>query len=309
MTERHYAIGADMGGTNIRVALVDSEGTVVERVRASSQDNAAGSLIDAVSRLYTPSVRGIGIGVAGIIDRKMGVVLRSPNLSAIEGKRLKSMLVERFSCPVYIENDANAAAIGEKWLGAGRRFSSFVLLTLGTGIGGGVIHNDRLLSIAAELGHMTVEPGGLRCGCGNTGCLEAFASARAIVLRAIESIETGAESLLRECCKGNFYKITPEDVYNHALEGDALSRDVLRTAGRYLGIGIGNIINTFSPEAIILGGGLTGAWDIYVEEAIREASKRAFGELFEGVEIIPAMLRDDAGVTGAAFLVFNVIHT
>ncbi len=310
MTEKRYAIGADIGGTNLRVALVDGDGSIVERYKASSTDaDVFDSFVSAVGRLYSGEVAGIGIGVAGVIDRDKGVVKRSPNLPSVEGVGFADAIRKRFPVPVCIENDANAAALGEKWRGAGREFDSFVLFTLGTGIGGGVVHGGRLLDVAAELGHMSIVAGGVRCLCGNNGCLESYASARAMTSRVVESIEGGAESLLKECCEGNVYKISPEDIYNYALDGDNLARETLKTAGRHLGVGIANAINIFSPEAVILAGGLTGAWNIYVETAIKEASKRAFPELFGAARILPSLLKDDAGAIGAARLAFDKAGT
>jgi glucokinase len=179
-----------------------------------------------------------------------------------------------------------------------------VLLTLGTGIGGGIIHKGKLLNVSSEIGHMSINADAEKCLCGNIGCLENYASARAMIARAVSMLEKGTESLLKECCKGSIYKITPEDIYKAALDGDTLSREILRDAGRFLGVGLANIINIMSPEAIILAGGLVGAWNIYVQEAIKEASRRAFRDLFDGVKIIPSSLGDDAGIVGAASLVF-----
>jgi glucokinase len=204
-----------------------------------------------------------------------------------------------------MENDANAAAKGELWAGAGRDFSAFVLFTLGTGIGGGIVHDRKLLSVSAEIGHMSINAEGGKCHCGNYGCLESYAGARAILAQTVSLLEAGRESLLREYCSGNFYKLTTEDIYRAAREGDNLSRDLLKNAGKYLGIGIANIINIFNPEAVILAGGLTGAWDIYVQEAIREASKRALRELFDGVKIVASSFADDAGIIGSAGMVFQ----
>ncbi len=188
--------------------------------------------------------------------------------------------------------------------GAGKNFGTFVLLTLGTGIGGGIIYKDALLDVSAEIGHMSINAEAEKCPCGNVGCLENYASARAMTARAVAALEKGAESMLRECCKGSIYKITPEDIYKAALDGDTLSRDLLKEAGKALGVGFANLINILSPEAIILTGGLVGAWNIYVQEAIKEASRRAFKDIFDSVKIIPSSLGDDAGVIGAASLVF-----
>lgn len=301
---KKYAIGVDLGGTNLRVALVSEEGEIIRKVRTGTTDQVLDVLHASVGQLKDEGVRGIGLGIAGLIDRKKGRVFVSPNLRAIEGKDLQAALQLHYGVPVYIENDANVAAIGEKLSGAGRGFEHFVLVTLGTGIGGGIISGGRLLNVSAEIGHMSINADGEKCPCGNIGCLENYASARAMIAKAVAMLERGTESLLKECCRGSFYKLTPEDIFKTALEGDAFSREVLKEAGKYLGVGLANIINMLSPEAIILSGGLVGAWDIYVREAIKEASRRAFRDLFDSVKILPSSLGDEAGIIGAAHLVF-----
>ena len=300
-----YSIGIDIGGTNLRIALISEEGKVIKKIKVPSGERILESLLDSITRIINSDVVGIGIGVAGLIDHEKGTVLRSPNLPAIEGINLAETLKARFKIPVLIENDANVAALGEKWLGAGKGFKDFVHLTLGTGIGGGVIYNEKLMNISAEIGHMVIVASGTPCSCGNNGCLETYASAKAILSKAINSLEGGTESILRELYGGNFYRLTSEDIYKSALEGDGLSRAVLREAGKYLGIGITNIINIFSPQAIVLSGGLIGAWNIYVQEAIKEASQRSFKILFDKTRIIPSILKDDAGIIGAACLAFT----
>lgn len=309
---KNYAIGIDIGGTNLRAAVISARGEVIKKTKEPTGGDVLESLQKIISSLYTgvgidlqQDVAGIGIGVAGLVDRKKGVVLLSPNLHAVEGINFVESLQKQFKVPVFIENDANAAALGEKWMGAGRGFNNFVLLTLGTGIGGGIVYEGRLAAVAAEIGHMSINTDGEKCPCGNYGCLELYAAARAMKARAVSALEKDAKSLLREWCKGSFYKLTAEDIYKSALEGDNLARDILKDTGRHLGIGFANIINIMSPEAIILAGGLVGAWEIYVQEAIKEASKRTFKSLFDSVKIIPSLLGDDAGIIGSAKLVFE----
>jgi len=304
-TEKKYAIGIDLGGTNLRVALVSEDGEIARKIKKPSSEPVLDAILSAVHEIKQTDIVGIGLGVAGVIDRKQGRIFLSPNLHAIEGIDLVREIQNRFSVSVMIENDANVAALGEKIAGAGRGFDNFVLLTLGTGIGGGIIHKGELLDVSAEIGHMSINADAEKCPCGNIGCLETYASARAMIARAVSMLEKENESILKECCRGSIYKITPEDIYRAALEGDALSREILKDAGRFLGVGIANIINIMSPEAIILTGGLVGAWNIYVQEAIKEASRRAFKELFDAVKIIPSSLGDDAGIIGAASLVFT----
>jgi len=303
-TTKKYAIGIDLGGTNLRVALVSEDGEIARKIKKPSTEPILDAILSAIDEIKQTDIVGIGLGVAGLIDRRRCRVFISPNLHAIEGIDLVREIRSRFSVPVMIENDANVAALGEKIAGAGKGFDNFVLLTLGTGIGSGIIHKGKLLDVSAEIGHMSINTDGEKCQCGNVGCLENYASARAMIAKAVIMLEKDNESLLKECCKGSIYKITPEDIYKAALEGDALSREILKDAGRFLGVGIANIINIMSPEAIILTGGLVGAWNIYVQEAIKEASRRAFKELFDAVKIIPSSLGDDAGIVGAASLVF-----
>ncbi len=298
------AIGIDIGGTNLRVALVSAAGEVLTKVKVSSTGDIMAAIGRAVDGMLDDDVVGIGVGVAGLIDREGRRVLTSPNLQNIEGLALGEIVPGR---RVVIENDANAAAIGERWMGAGREFRNFVLLTLGTGIGCGIVQDGTLLPVPAEAGHMSIHAAGERCPCGNYGCLEQYSSARAITNRILGAIEKGTASILKDYHQGNVYKITPEDVYKAAFEGDSLSRETLREAGRNLGVGIANMINIFGPDAVILTGGLTRAWDIYIVEAIREASRRAFREIFEKARIIQSGLGDDdTGIIGAAAL---ILHT
>jgi glucokinase len=302
---KKYAIGIDIGGTNIKAALVSSKGEVVKSLKESSAGDILESAQKIVEELFNDEVAGVGIGIAGLIDKHKGIVTFSPNIHSIEGIDFTNTFKKKFHVPVFIENDANAAALGEKWMGAGQRFNNFVLLTLGTGIGGGIIYKGELADFAAEVGHMSINADGAKCPCGNLGCLELYVAANAIKTRVITALEQGTESLLREYCQGAFYKITTEDIYKFALDGDSISREALRETGRYLGVGITNIIDILSPEAIILGGGLIGAWNIYVQEAMKEASRRTLAGLFEKVEIIPAKLGNDAGAVGSAKLVFS----
>lgn len=302
---QQYAIGIDLGGTNLRIALVSREGEIIERIKEPTSEELLEAVLGGTERFFSPEVKGIGLGIAGLISKEKRRVLISPNLPLVEKIDLVLALNRRFGIPVLLENDANVAAFGELWIGAGRELSNFVLLTLGTGIGGGIVQGKKLLGVAAEIGHMSIVADGEKCGCGNYGCLELYASARAIVSRATSALEAGRESILREYRGGNFYKLSPEDIHKAALEGDTLARELLKNAGRYLGIGIANIVNCMSPEAVVLSGGLTGAWDLYVQEAVREASRRALKELFDQVTILPALLGDDAGLIGAAGLVFH----
>ncbi|MGO9016547.1 MAG: ROK family protein [Dissulfurispiraceae bacterium] len=312
MANNKYVIGVDLGGTNIRAALIDSEGTVVTKSKVSIGKDPIQVLFKLLDLVYSGNageVAGVGIAVAGLIDRENGVVMRSPNIPKLNGANLKSQIADRHKTLVVVENDANAAAYGEKSSGAGKDFKNFVMFTLGTGVGTGIVFNDELLPVAAEIGHMTINADGPQCPCGNVGCLELYASATAIIGNTIAELEKGHSSILKDFNNGNVYKITAKDIYDAALEGDPLARNVLREAGKCLGLGIANVINIMSPDAIILTGGLMGAWNIYIESAIKEASKRALKELYGKVQIIASKLGDDAGLIGAARLVLEQYRT
>ena len=309
---KKYVVGVDIGGTNIRSALVNLDGKIVSKAKNATGKDPLSVLhkqLDSVYAPYAKEVIGIGIAVAGLVDRGTGTVIRSPNIPKLNGVSLSSEVKKKYKACVAVENDANAAACGEKCAGAGKDFKDFVMITLGTGIGGGVVLNNRLLPIAAEIGHMSINVEGPQCPCGNVGCLELYASATAIVGNAVAEIEKGKGSILKDAYNGNFYKITAEDIYKAALEGDPLARNVLREAGKGLGVGIASLINIFGPEAIILTGGLIGAWNIFIDSAIKEASKRAMKELYNRVQIIPSSLGDDAGIAGAAGLIFEQCRT
>ncbi len=310
------AIGIDIGGTNTKFVLVSEDGKVLRNKQIPTPAVSAGdtekmddllikSLKEFLGTEATSGIVGIGMGVAGLIDRKNGKVIDSPNITSINNLPIRDRLEKEFSMPVILENDANTYAYGEKWVGSGKDYENFVVITLGTGLGGGLIYNGELYEGPAEIGHMTIVPSGRYCTCGSYGCLESYASGRAIVDRVVSSLEKGAESLLSQCCDGNFYKITPKIVYQTAMDGDSLSREVFREAGHFLGIGIANLINLLNLEAVIIGGGLIGAWDLFIEDIKKEIAKRAFKPLSANIEIIKSSLSHDAGSIGAAGLLLN----
>lgn len=321
------AIGMDIGGTDTKFVLASDKGKVLsshKNATPSSSGKGAKKLEDQLVKDLkefldnessksvlsgSAKIAGIGIGVAGLIDRKAGKVIQSPNIPALNGVAIKDIFEKEFSMPVAVENDANMYAYGEKWVGAGRDMSNFLVLTLGTGLGGGFIYKDELYEGPAEVGHMSVVPSGRYCPCGSYGCLESYASGRAIVDRVIFSLEKGTDSLLSKCCDGNFYRITPKMVYQSAFEGDSLSREVFREAGQFLGIGIASLINIMDLEAVIIGGGLVGAWDMLIGEVAKEVSKRAFKPLSSKVKIIKSALTKNAGAIGAAGFLFSKISS
>lgn len=317
------ALGVDIGGTNTKTVIASETGEVLlshknptpsvsGKRREKFENLLVNNLNDFLNKESTKKILarssevcGIGIGIAGLIDRKNGTVIQSPNISAVNNVPLRDIFEKEFSLPVVLENDANAYAYGEKWIGVGKDLNNFIVLTLGTGLGGGLIYKGKLYEGPLEVGHMVIVPSGRYCTCGNSGCLESYASGRAIVDRAISSLEKGTESLLSKCCHGNIYKITPEVVYKTALEGDNLSREVFREVGQFLGIGVANLINVLGLDAVIIGGGLIGGWDMFIEELSKEVHKRAFKLLSTDIKILKSALPEEGGSIGAAGLLLN----
>jgi glucokinase len=305
---------ADLGGTHLRGALVDECGTIhvqlkQETPKGSSPDGVVNALVETAAQcerqLGTHHFSTSSILVPGRLDHKYEVVLQAPNLPSLDHFALKAALEERFRLPVLLENDANAAAVGEMWLGAARGARNIVCITLGTGVGGGIILDRKLWRGAAgsagEIGHATVEPfRGPQCKCGNIGCLEMFASATAIVRMTRESLRLYPNTILTDQC------LTAEKVYDAAKLGDELALKIFKTVGDYLGVGLVNIINIVGPEVIVIGGGVANAWDMFERSMREQIRKRAFLSGAQDIQIKPAECGDNAGLLGAAHLALGL---
>jgi len=252
-------------------------------------------------------IQSVSIVVPGTVHIETGLVVNAPNLHSLQGYKLGPALECALNRSVLLENDANAASLGEMWQGAARGNQTILCLTLGTGVGGGIILAGKLWrgadGTAGELGHITVEPfGGVRCKCGNTGCLEVYASATAIVRMAREAMAHHPDSSLQSIASGD---LTSEKVWRAATSGDALALEVFHKAGVYLGVAMANYVNIFNPEMIVIGGGVSAAWEILAQPAREEVLRRAFRVPALRCRIVPAECGDDAGLIGAAWLAFQ----
>ncbi len=297
-----YSIGIDLGGTNLRVAAIDSGGQILDKVSEaavfdSGPEHIAGEIarvVDTVRTKIGPNgLAGVGIGVPGYIDMDAGIVIGSANLPFFEGFPVRDRIQQHLGTPILLENDANAAALGEMWMGAGKEVKDLILLTLGTGIGGGIVSGGKVLhgfkGMAGEFGHMTVFPDGNPCGCGNCGCLEKHASASAIA------------AMGRMMHFGREIK-TAADVYALALEGNPRAKRVFESMGRALGIAVANLINVFNFPLYLVSGGPLPAWDFFSPAMFGEISKRSFTCSRTGTRVERALLGADAGLFGAAYL-------
>ena len=298
----------DLGGTHLRVALVDDSGRILtqlkqETPKGDSVNCIINALASAAERWSPESERVVAasIMVPGAVDSDKAVVLQAPNLPSLVNFKLKAALQDRLGWPVFLENDANAAAVGEMWMGAARGCRDVMSVTLGTGVGGGVILDGKLWrgahGSAGEIGHTTVDPfSGLKCKCGNTGCLELFASATAIVRMARENLSLFPDSKLKDD------RLTAEGVYDAGRAGDELALAVFKRFGMYLGIGLANLINLIDPQIIVITGGAANGWDLFASEMYRQVEERAFRTTAQQVRIARAECGDNAGLLGAARL-------
>ena len=301
----------DLGGTHLRVALVDAGGKILQQLKQDTpKGDSADCVINALAavaekwRCNEQPVLAAAIMVPGAVDSDKAVVVQAPNLPSLVNFGLKAALEQRLGWPVLLENDANAAAVGEMWLGAARGYRDVVSVTLGTGVGGGVILGGELWrgahGSAGEIGHATVDPfASLKCKCGNTGCLELYASATGIVRMTRESLSLFPESGLKD--EG----LTAEKVYDAGRDGDALAVAVFKRAGMYLGIGLANLINLIDPQIIVISGGVVNGWELFAPEMYRQIGERAFRATAQQVKIMRAECGDNAGLLGAARLAFE----
>jgi glucokinase len=298
-----YSIGVDIGGTNIPVALVDQAGKIVDIIEKKTQahdgpDSVVKRIAESVKELCSKvdncSLAGIGLGAPGALDIKKGIIITSPNLSGWNNVPLLKMLNEATGLKVKMDNDANCAAIGEHWIGGARGSNNAIIITLGTGVGGGIIIDGKIFrgshGTAGELGHITIEKDGRLCNCGNKGCLEAYASATGAVITAKEL---------------GLKVDTAYDIFVKAEQKDELAQKALEISGRYLGIGIASFANIFDPDVIVVGGGFSSAYKYLLPAAKDEAYNRSFKTIMDKLSIKRAELGNNAGIIGAARLSFT----
>ncbi len=298
------ALALDLGGTNARFAAVRSDGEILARLKRptpiiASTEEMVAFIVSGFEQVRADvASRGNVFAAAAAVpvasSAEGGVLEQLPNIPALEGVNLLAILFDRLKLPVLIENDATAATIGEHWLGASRGIDNVIGVTLGTGVGGGLMIDGKAYrgkdGTAGEVGHICVEPDGHPCGCGSRGCVEQYSSGTAIVRMAAEAgIDVD----------------TPLKVYDLAEQGDDRAIAVFAEMGRYLGIALAGLVNVLDPDMIVIGGGVSAGWDMFIGHARIEVSKRAFREPAERVNIVRASLGEDAGVLGAARVAFE----
>lgn len=312
-------IGIDVGGTNVKIALVDDNGKIIYSNSVPTYakmgyeytvNNIKQAIKDLMKETNTTSsdIEGIGFDFPGQVDCKTGVVKLAPNIPGWVNVPIAQMIEDEFHIPTRIDNDVRCAALGELKFGAGRGCENFICITVGTGIGSGIVINGKVVrgatNAAGELGHIKLQMnGGPICGCGDTGCLEAFASGPAIVAMAQEYIKGGKSTKFREMAAVEGGEITPYMVAKAAEEGDPVAKRIFEIVGEYIGIGLTSVINLLNPERVIIGGGVAESGELLLGPIRKTIKERAMVVAGNAVEIVPAQLGNSAGVIGASMLI------
>ncbi len=311
-------VGVDLGGSKINVILSDSSGNIETRdlkdtLAHEGPDAVIKRIIDSIkqvaSRVEISKIAGIGIGAAGACEVATGVITLSPNLTGWHNIPLKDLIQREFNLPIYLENDATVAALGEHCFGGGVGIANLIYVSVGTGIGGGIIIADQLYhgasGSAGEIGHMTIDIDGPRCPCGNTGCWETLASGTALTREAVKRIEAGASTTILKFAEGDPEKVSAQSVFLAAQDGDQLAEELILRTGYYLGVGLVNLVNIFNPQLILIGGGLSRMGPLLIEPATKVVRERAYELPARAVRIELARLGADAGALGAVAMVLK----
>jgi len=319
MTGR-YVIGMDIGGTKLAVVVSDLQGHIVRKIKRPTEahkgpDHVIGRLFDMTRELMRTAkveadqVVGIGVSCGGPLDTRTGIVYSPPNLPGWDAIPLKSRIEEEFGIPAIIENDANAGALAEWMFGAGRGYSYVVYMTMGTGIGGGIVIDGKIYhganDTAGEVGHQILIPDGPLCGCGKRGCLEALCSGPSIARRAREAVRKNPDTLILKLAGGEIEDIRSEHVVEAARRDDPLAMKLIEETAFYMGWGIANMVNILNPEVVIIGTIAVAAGDLLLEPIRRNVRKMAMERAASIVRILPAQLGEYVGDLAAVALVIN----
>jgi len=317
------AIGIDLGGTDIKAGLVSEDGTLLGRYKKATEAHVGGrKVVDRIGDLIQEildskemvgrrnDLQGIGVGSPGLIDHEKGAITRPVNIPNWDyWISVRDIFLDRFGLNSWVDNDANVCALGEALFGAGRGKKVVLVLTLGTGVGGGIVSEGKVFhgfrGFAGELGHVLVHEGGAVCGCGNEGCLEAYTSANAIGKYASDRIRVEHVPSLLKVMADSEGKVTAKMVHEAALKGDEVALSAIARAGKYLGIGLATFIVCFNPEIVCIGGGASNMGDMLFDHARREIAWRVFFHSHYATPIVRAQLGEEAGTVGAAGLAFS----
>jgi glucokinase len=310
------AVGVDLGGTNIKIGLVSQDGKIVRKTSIDTKaeqgpDVVISQMKKGIKEILSKNkkdIAGIGIGSPGVVTVKKGIVENPPNLAGWNRVRLGEAINKEFEHDVYVENDANAAALGEMIFGNGRKFNSFIMITLGTGVGGGIIINRKLyrgeFGAAGEIGHTTIDYKGDLCNCGSFGCIETFVGNSYLVKRVKKNLPEHPDSLIWEIIKNNLELLTPIVIQDAFEQGDEFAASIINDMGLHIGAALASVSNLLDISTFIVGGGVAG-FGVPLFEAIGKTIRtRVLTPLRKRVKVLPAKLKNSAGIKGASALVF-----
>ncbi len=313
-----YAVGIDLGGTSIKIGVVSNDGKTLYKTSLDTEadkgpDNVIKQIKKGIHSVLDKNkikVKGIGIGAPGVVTLKTGTVENPPNFPGWEKIELGKVIKKEFNLPVHVENDANAAAVGEMIFGAGRKYDSFIMVTLGTGVGGGVIIDKKIyrgeFGAAGEIGHITIDFDGPKCNCGSFGCIEAFIGNQYLVNSIKDELPNHPGSLINKLIEQDYVNLTPKIIDIAAEEGDEYAISIIKAVGRYLGSALASVSNLLDVSTFIIGGGVAGFGKPLFDEVIKTTSSRVLKPLQNRVKVLPAKLKNDAGIKGASALVYYV---
>lgn len=315
--KKQYAIGVDLGGTSIKLGIVTNTGKLIKKitVRTESQKGpkkVIGNIIAGVRQLTEKSnykISGIGIGCPGVVTPGKGIVEDPPNLPGWKRVNIGKVISQKFKKHVYVDNDANAAAIGELTFGSGRKYKSFIMITLGTGVGGGIVINKKIyhgdFGAAGEIGHISIDFSGPKCNCGSYGCIEAYAGNLYLRERVRTELRKHPESKMWKLINNDLSKVSPRNVQLAAEAGDSFAKSVISELGFHLGSAFASLCNVLDISVFIIGGGIAGFGNPLFDSIKKTISRRVMSPIRPRVKVLPAKLKNDAGIKGASALVFH----
>ena len=311
-----YAVGVDLGGTNIKFGIVSQKGKILKKISLSCKaeagpDKVVKQIKNGIKEILSGNklkIRGIGIGSPGVVSIKKGTVENPPNFPGWTKVNLGKIISNEFKIDCFVENDANAAAIGEMIFGAGKRFKSFVMITLGTGVGGGIILDGKLhrgeIGAAGEIGHMTINYNGPHCNCGSRGCIEAYVGNNYLISKVKSDLQISPNQRILKLVKNDLNQLTPLIIQKAAEQGDEFANSVIKEMGQQIGAVLASVSNLLDVSTFIIGGGVSGFGKPLFSAITKSMQERVITSLRNRVKVLPAKLKNEAGIKGASALVF-----
>jgi glucokinase len=311
-----YAVGVDLGGTNIKIGIVSAKGKLVKSISIKTEaeggpKHVISNIIGGIESILAKNkykIQGVGIGCPGVVSIKKGIVENAPNLPGWKNVKLGPIIKEKIKYKVHLENDANAAAIGELIFGAGKKFDSFIMVTLGTGVGGGIVFNKKIFrgefGAAGELGHISIDLNGPKCNCGSTGCIEAYAGNSYLKEQIRSELKNYSNSIVWEIIDNDLGKVSPRVIQIASEKKDEYARFVIERMGKQLGAALASLSNLLDISTFIIGGGVAGFGKPLFDSVRLTVANRVLAPLRSRVLVIPAKLQNEAGIKGASSLVF-----